>query len=98
MPFQNGQNPHDRSTPELLYVLHRYWKNNLPEESKIKILNDKLTYSEIVDLYMDKLEDIEVPEFYKELIDSYYIETDITKFTTRSGENLMIMCRYGYNY
>ena len=38
-------------------------------------------------------------DLYKELIDyDYYLETDITKFTTRSGENLMIMCRYGYNY
>ena len=74
--------------------------NNLPEESKIKILNDKLTYSEIIDLYMDELEDIEVPEFYKELIDSYYndLETDITEFNTKSGEKLIIMCRYGYNY
>ena len=73
--------------------------NNLSEESKIKILNDKLTYSEIVDLYMDELEDIEVPKFYKELIDSYYndLETDITEFNTKSGENLIIMCRYGYN-
>ena len=72
----------------------------MPEESKIKILNDKLTYSEIVDLYMDELEDIEVPKFYKELIDSYYndLETDITEFNTKSGEKLIIICRYGYNY
>ena len=98
--FRNGELLYNPESDELITLEKgiEILLNNLPEESKIKILNDKLTYSEIVDLYMDKLEDIEVPEFYKELIDSYYIETDITKFTTRSGENLMIMCRYGYNY
>ena len=56
-------------------------------------------YCEIIDSYEDELEDIEVPKFYKELIDSYYndLETDITEFNTKSGENLIIMCRYGYN-
>ena len=74
--------------------------NNLSEESKIKILNDKLSYSEIINLYIDELTYyIEVPKFYKELIDfDYnYLETDITEFNTKSGEKLIIMCRYGYN-
>ena len=99
--FRNGKLLYDPESDELITLEEgvEILLNNLSEESKIKILNDKLTYSEIVDLYMDELEDIEVPKFYKELIDSYYndLETDITKFTTRSGENLMIMCRYGYN-
>ena len=99
--FRNGELLYNPESDELITLEEgvEILLNNLSEESKIKILNDKLTYSEIVDLYMDELEDIEVPKFYKELIDSYYndLETDITKFNTKSGENLIIMCRYGYN-
>ena len=99
--FRNGKLLYNPESDELITLEEgvEILLNDLSEESKIKILNDKLTYSEIVDLYMDELEDIEVPKFYKELIDSYYndLETDITKFNTKSGENLIIMCRYGYN-
>ena len=101
--FRNGELLYNPESDELITLEEgvEILLNNLSEESKIKILNDKLTYSEIVDLYIDELEDtyIEVPKFYKELIDSYYndLETDITKFNTKSGENLIIMCRYGYN-
>ena len=100
--FKNNELLYDPKSDELITLEKgiEILLNNLPEESKIKILNDKLTYSEIIDLYMDELEDIEVPKFYKELIDSYYndLETDITEFNTKSGEKLIIMCRYGYNY
>ena len=101
--FRNGELLYNPESDELITLEEgvEILLNNLSEESKIKILNDKLTYSEIVDLYIDELEDtyIEVPKFYKELIDSYYndLETDITEFNTKSGENLIIMCRYGYN-
>ena len=101
--FRNGKLLYNPESDELITLEEgvEILLNDLSEESKIKILNDKLTYSEIVDLYIDELEDtyIEVPKFYKELIDSYYndLETDITKFNTKSGENLIIMCRYGYN-
>lgn len=100
--FRNGELLYNPESDELITLEEgvEILLNNLSEESKIKILNDKLTYSEIVDLYMDELEDIEVPKFYKELIDSYYndLETDITEFNTKSGEKLIIMCRCGYNY
>lgn len=100
--FRNGELLYNPESDELITLEEgvEILLNNLSEESKIKILNDKLTYSEIIDLYMDELEDIEVPEFYKELIDfDYnYLETDITEFNTKSGEKLIIMCRYGYNY
>ena len=100
--FRNGELLYNPESDELITLEEgiEILLNNLSEESKIKILNDKLTYSEIVDLYIDELEDIEVPKFYKELIDSYYndLETDITEFNTKSGEELIIMCRYGYNY
>ena len=102
--FRNGELLYNPESDELITLEEgvEILLNNLSEESKIKILNDKLTYSEIVDLYIDELEDtyIEVPKFYKELIDSYYndLETDITEFNTKSGENLIIMCRYGDNY
>ena len=100
--FRNGKLLYNPESDELITLEEgvEILLNNLSEESKIEILNDKLTYSEIVDLYMDELEDIEVPKFYKELIDPYYndLETDITEFNTKSGENLIIMCRYGYNY
>ena len=102
--FRNGELLYNPESDELITLEEgvEILLNNLSEESKIKILNDKLTYSEIVDLYIDELEDtyIEVPKFYKELFDSYYdnLETDITDFNTKSGEKLIIMCRYGYNY
>ena len=100
--FKNNELLYDPESDELITLEKgiEILLNNLPEESKIKILNDKLTYSEIIDLYKDGLEDIEVPEFYKELIDFDYndLETDITEFNTKSGEKLIIMCRYGYNY
>ena len=100
--FRNGKLLYNPESDELITLEEgvEILLDNLSEESKIKILNDKLTYSEIIDLYMDELEDIEVPKFYKELIDSYYndLETDITEFNTKSGEKLIIMCRYRYNY
>ena len=99
--FKNNELLYDPESDELITLEEgvEILLNNLSEESKIKILNDKLTYSEIIDLYMDELEDIKVPEFYKKLIDfDYNLETDITEFNTKSGEKLIIMCRYGYNY
>ena len=100
--FRNGELLYNPESDELITLEEgiEILLENLTEESKIKVLNDKLMYCEIIDSYTAELENIEIPKFYKELFDYYYndLETDINKFTTRSGENLIIMCRYGYNY
>ena len=76
----------------LVWAQYEYKQQQEETNRIVKELQRKT--AELEDTY------IEVPKFYKELIDSYYnyLETDITEFNTKSGEKLIIMCRYGYNY
>ena len=67
------------------------------EEIKLRIKSEKLEYSEILDEYDEFLDQFSIPKSFSDLYNFNNLETDYTPFTTKSGDKIVIMCRYGYD-
>ena len=76
-------------------TLATYLSYETPEERK-EYAEEVLAYEYEEDFIEDTLRDFDWYT-YDNYTDTYYLEVETTHYTTPGGENLTILCKYGYD-